>query len=146
MFRELERTFREYESAVLSYKDLDGYPTSLRVRPKVDVKNAVVRLDLATLLPIAGAPASLLVHAHDDALWNQTSLLVRGRLVPENNTHVFVPTVIVPGIEQSVLAFGRFVLESRRAARRYLTQHGLPRPVVPWSDIRRLVEISKRPK
>ena len=138
MFRELARLFREHESAVLSYRDLDGYPMSLRVRPVVDAKNAVVRLGVEQL-PIAGAPASLLVHTHDDALWNQTSTLVRGRLVPEATTHVFVPTLIVPGIERGIGAFARFVIRGRNATRVYLEARGLPRPEVPWDEIRRLV-------
>lgn len=144
MFREIARAFARYESAVLSFQDLDGYPTSLRVTPVVDRERAVVRLGLASALPISGAPASLLAHAHDDALWRQTSVLVRGRLVPENDTHVFVPTSIVPGISQSPIAFVRFVRDARRATRRYLATRGLARPTVPWDDIRRLVERARR--
>lgn len=146
MFRELARLFTRYESAVLSYTDARGYPVSLRVSPSVSASEAVVKLGLAADLEVEGAPASLLVHDHDDALWKQTSTLVRGRIVPREHTHVFVPTVIVPGIEQGPRAFVRFIVEGRRATARYLAKRNLPRPEIPWTDIHRLVERSRGPR
>jgi hypothetical protein len=146
MFRELARLFTRYDSAVLSYADACGYPISLRVAPSVVAAEAIVELGLTSKLGVDGAAASLLVHDHDEALSQQTSTLVRGRVVPSGNTHVFVPTVIVPGIEQGPRAFLRFVLDGRRATARYLATRGLPRPEVPWSDIHRLVERARGPR
>jgi hypothetical protein len=103
-------------------------------------------------------PASLLAHSHDERLWAQTSVLLRGRLRvewpresrqpgslagsgslsgsgSEDATLVFDAQRLVPGVRQGLVAFVGFVLRSRRQAARYLERRGLSRPEVPWAEI-----------
>ncbi len=106
----------------------------------------------------SGIPASLLAHSHDERLWRQTSVLLRGRLRvegplesrqpgslsgsgsgsgsgSEDATLVFDAQRLVPGVRQGLVAFVGFVLRSRRQAARYLDRRGLSRPEVPWAEI-----------
>lgn len=135
MWRELTRRLRRYSSAVLTTLDADGYPLSLRCRPTPDEASQVLRIELPEALALRPGKVCLLWHTHDEQLWNQWSLLVRGELRRDGAGWLVQPSQVVPGIEQTPIAFFRFVRDSRRKAAAYLAARGLPRPTIPWAQI-----------
>lgn len=135
MWRELVRRLGRYRSAVLTTVDADGYPTSLRCHPTPDDSHQVLRIGLPEHLGLRLGRASLLWHTHDERLWNQWSLLVRGELERDELGWLLRPALVLPGIEQTPAAFFRFVRDCRRRAAAYLAARGLPRPSIPWEQI-----------
>jgi hypothetical protein len=131
---EIVEHLADFESAVLTGLDPEGYPYSVRCRP--DPASQVLRVQLPARVPIQSGPASLLCHRHDENLWNLKSFLVRGRLTREGEAWCFCPQRFVPaagiGGPMGVL---RFVIGSRGSAKRYLERRGLSRPRVPWKEL-----------
>ncbi len=137
MWAEITDHLYGFESAVLSGLDEAGYPFSVRCRPFPDKSGAeVLTVWLSPGTPIRPGPASLLCHSHDENLWNLKSFLVRGELGRDARGWKFHPQRFIPGAgiggPASML---RFLVGSRRTARRYLERRGLPRPRVPWEEI-----------
>ena len=81
MWAEITKHLYQFESAVLSGLDEEGYPFSVRCRPYPDTSGPeVLTVWLPPGTPIRPGPASLLCHSHDENLWNLKSFLVRGVL------------------------------------------------------------------
>ncbi len=136
MWDEIVRLLPEFPRAVLTGRDADGYPVSLRCRPQPEPSGQILRVAIADFLGIQPGPASLLCHKHDARLWNQKSFLVRGTLERTGAAWIFRPAEFIPGIGLGgALGLLRFVLDCRRAAQRYLAARRLPRPRVPWDEI-----------
>ncbi len=136
MWRDVTRHLRDFESAVLTGVDVEGYPFSIRCRPEPDPATRTLRVQLPADLPIQPGPGSLLCHRHDQRLWNQKSFLVRGVLTGEPSGWVFRPSQFIPGAGiGGMKGLLRFVVSSRRAAQRYLAARGLRRPGIPWAQI-----------
>lgn len=136
MWGEVLRQVTRYHNAVITGRDADGYPYSVRCRPRPDVAARVLRLDLPPETPIRPGPAGLLCHQHDESLWNLRSLVIRGALARDDQGWRFEPGAIVPGMDQrSPRAMLRFLVDSRRQAATYLAKRGLPRPAIPWAEI-----------
>ena len=139
MWAELVAAIEQFDDAVLSGLGRDGYPVSVRVKPRPDAADGV--LWLANELPVVlvPGPASVLCHSHDRQLWHLRSVLVRGVLERSERGWVLRPTALVPGTGLSgALGDARTLLAARRRASRYLAHRGLQRPVVPWDDLRTL--------
>ena len=110
-----------------------------RIRRHPQPDGATRRLLLADVAaPLRDGPASLLCHWHDDHLWKQRSFVARGQFARDGAGWRFTPTQLIPGIEDSPLALGRFLLHARGVAGAYLAKRHLPRPVIPWADIIRI--------
>jgi hypothetical protein len=124
-----------FSSAVLNSIDAAGYPYNVRCHPQADEATMTLRLDIPASLELQPGKASLLWHKHDQQLWNQVSFLVRGTLARDDQGWLLQPSQYVAGIEQSPMAFYRFLRESRRKAAAYLAARKLPRPTIPWNDI-----------
>jgi hypothetical protein len=125
-----------FESAVLTGRDAVGYPYSVRCRPRIDPTARTLRVQLPAAIPLRPGSASLLCHRHDENMWNLKSFLVRGTLTREDPGWSFHPRKFVPGAGiGGPMGMVRFVIGSRRNARRYLEKRGLPRPRVPWGEI-----------
>jgi hypothetical protein len=137
MWPEIVRHLYQFESAVLSGLDEEGYPFSVRCRPYADASGAeALRIWLAPGTPFRPGPASLLCHSHDENLWNLKSFLVRGVLVKDAGGWSFEPNRFIPGMGIGGLpAMIRLFLGSRRKARRYLRERDLARPSIPWDEI-----------
>ena len=125
---DLERVVTRFPDAVLSGVDDDGWPASVRCRPRYDRAQAVLRCDRAPGVEIVEGRASLLWHAHDARLGRLRSLLVQGELVADGAEWVVTPTRVLG----DVAVFGA----ARRRAGRYLAARGLARPRVPWDRLR----------
>jgi hypothetical protein len=137
MWAEISRHLYQFESAVLSGLDEEGYPFSVRCRPYTDVSGAgVLTVWLPPGTPVQPGPASLLCHSHDENLWNLKSFLVRGDLVKDVGGWSFEPSRFIPGTGIGGLpAMIRFLFNSRRNASRYLQERNLARPSIPWDEI-----------
>ncbi|SDT72581.1 pyridoxamine 5'-phosphate oxidase family protein [Actinoplanes derwentensis] len=127
----------EFASVVLTAVDKAGAPVLLRTT--VEAETGGYRIAVPEDLPLAAGPAGLLVHRHDEQLWNLYNASVRGELVADGAGWLLKPERLVePGGRHrgGVLDQLRIVRETRRATKRYLDQRGLARPVVPWADYR----------
>jgi hypothetical protein len=128
-----------FESAVLTGLDAEGYPFSVRCRPRINAVARVLEVHLPAGIPVRPGPASLLCHRHDENLWHLRSFLVRGELNRDGRGWTFRPQRFVPGAGiGGPMGVVRFFVGSRRTARRYLEKRGLSRPRVPWEEIRAL--------
>lgn len=136
MWDEIVEHLSDFESAVLTGLDAEGYPYSVRCRPRPDPATRVLRISLPDYAPVEPGPASLLCHRHDENLWRLKSFLVRGTLEREGRSWSLRPRRFLPaaGIG-GPLGMVRFVVGSRRTARRYLERRGLSRPQIPWREI-----------
>lgn len=136
---EVPRRLAEFDDAVLTGSDAEGYPYSVRCRPTLDRPAAgPLELDLGPAgAALAPGPASLLCHEHDEELWNQKAFLVRGRLDRgDGGRWAFVPERFVPGVGiGGARGMARFLIGARRSAGAYLRERGLTRPRVPWHEI-----------
>jgi hypothetical protein len=137
MWAEITGHLYQFESAVLSGLDEEGYPFSVRCRPYPDSSGAeALKIWLPPGTPVRPGPASLLCHSHDENLWNLKSFLVRGVLVKDAGGWSFEPGKFIPGMGIGGLpAMIRFFISSRRKARRYLEERNLARPGIPWDEI-----------
>jgi hypothetical protein len=145
MWGETLRQVTQYPSAVLTGRDADGYPYSLRCRPRPDLAARALRVELPAGTPLRPGPAGLLCHRHDETLWRLQSVVIRGALVQDEQGWRFEPRAVIPGMDQqSPKAMLRFLLDSRRKAAAYLAKRGLPRPPIPWADINRVKAEAQR--
>ena len=136
MWAEIEKYLPLFESAVLNARDGEGYPYSVRCRPEQDRPAGLLRIDLAEGTNVQPGPASLVCHSHDEELWNQKILLLRGRLEETGDGHVFRPEKFVPSIGTAgPLGTVRMLLSVRKASAAYLKKRNLERPRIPWAEI-----------
>jgi len=137
MWTEIRRYLRRYPSAVLSGLDSAGRPFSLRCQPELDEDAHVLRVRLYPAAELVKGPASILCHSHNLFLWNLRSFLVRGAIEPADGAWLFRPRRFVPGIGVGgLLGMIRFATSKRSTAQHYLDRRGLPRPQIPWAQLR----------
>lgn len=141
----LARHSRPFESAVLTIVGGDGYPTSVRCRPKVRAESKRIEVQLPDWIETSEGAASLLFHRHDNNLFKMKDFLLRGRLEQQEDEWMFVPVAMIPGI----LGLGprpaiRNFLRWRRNTRRYFQRRGVARPRVPWGRIKALKREAKK--
>lgn len=145
MWSDIARYAPRFASAVLTVVDADGFPSSRRCRPTLDPAQQLLRLDLPAGAPVMAGPASLLFHRHDERLWRLLSFLLLGDLVAMDGGWIFRPARFLPGMGIGGLrGYWRFVMQGRRTTREYLARRGLPRPQIPWDEMRAGVEAARR--
>ncbi len=139
MWPKLIKNLTRFPNAVLTALDADGYPFSIRCVPKADPVAQVLRLLLPPGAPLQSGPASLMCHSHDKLLWNLSNFLVRGSLQQDGQGWLFRPTQLIPGTGFANPLDGlRMFFKARESAKRYLAKRGLPRPAIPWEQVRAL--------
>jgi hypothetical protein len=141
MWDDIYQALETHDSAVLTAFDASGFPFSIRCKPVVDRANKRLLVELPNPTEIQPGKAGLLMHSHNDELWDLVQFLLRGTLVRGGDGWYFVPasahgTPRVPGALDTM----RQLRAMRGTADRYLKHRGLPRPEVPWDDIQRLHE------
>lgn len=125
-----------YESAVLNGIDDDGRPGSTRVDVVAD--EPVLRCTPRFPVRLGDGPASLLLHRHDDKLWNLRSTLVRGDLRVDGGTFVFTPSTNVPGMGHGgARALIGLLRRARRTTVAELAARGQERPKITWDALER---------
>lgn len=136
MWTDLVKALPNFSTAVLTFRDADGYPYSLRCVPHADPATQSFRLDVPAGVGLQAGPASLLWHRHDEQLWNQVSYSTRGHVALVAGEWRYTPSHYAPGLGLGgVPAFVGFLFGARRATRRYLRRRHLARPKVPWAQI-----------
>ncbi|MBC8076893.1 MAG: hypothetical protein H7Y32_12515, partial [Chloroflexales bacterium] len=70
MWDELKQQGDRFTSAVLSARDADGYPASVRTTCTFDDGQRLVRVDVPADVALQAGPASLLFRSHDEQLWS----------------------------------------------------------------------------
>ncbi|WP_089157109.1 pyridoxamine 5'-phosphate oxidase family protein [Micromonospora sp. NBS 11-29] len=128
-----------YPSVVLAARDAAGAP--LLVRTTATAGADGYRVVVPDGVDPAEGAATLLVHRHDEQLWNLHNANVRGELVRGADGWTLRPGRLVepaarhePRLTDSL----RTVRTTRAATRRYLDRRGWPRPTVPWAAYRAL--------
>ena len=141
MWAEIVKHLPDFPSAVLTGVDATGYPFSARCVPRLDAEARAVRVDVPEGGSIRPGPACLLCHKHDQRLWNLKSCVVRGRLERDGRGWLLRPCGFIPGMGIGGLwGYVRLLRGARRSTRRYLARRGLPRPRIPWDEVRALME------
>jgi hypothetical protein len=135
MWNKITRNLKKYQSAVLTGMDAHGSPFSVRCVPEMDANSQVLHVQLPPGVQLHPGPASLLCHQHNELLWNLESFLLRGSLMQNGQGWNFQSQQFIPGGPGTGLAVVRSLLDTKRAARRYLQKRHLPRPRVPWDEI-----------
>ena len=133
MWTEIEKNLPMFETGVLNFTDQDGYPYSVRCRPRQDASAGILRLDLAAGEAVQPGPASLLYHSHDEELWNQKLFLLRGRLEGAGDKWVFRPEKAIG--TGGIRGVARMLIGARKSTTAYLKKRGLARPRIPWDEI-----------
>lgn len=84
---------------------------------------------------LTAGPASVLLHRHDDLLWNQRQIGAVGQLVRSGaGTWMFRPDRMLPTMfPANAVEMARVVIRARRTANRYLQRRGLDRPAIDWA-------------
>lgn len=145
MWHKLIQNLSRFPGAVLTAPDADGYPFSVRCVPRPDPVARVLRLQLPPGAPLLPGPASLMGHSHDKLLWNLSNFLARGCLQQDGQGWFFSPTQFIPGTGFANPLDGlRMFFKARQSAKRYLAGRGLPRPAIPWEQIRALRAEAKK--
>lgn len=138
MWAEILQRLPEYKNAVISSVNAEGYPSSVRCKPEPDSDMEILKVKIPCDVHIQPGPASLLCHKHDEGFWNQHSFIVWGRLEQKDGDWIFHPLRFTPGASPDMLNLVRFVMAARHAAKQYLEKRGLPRPAIPWNEIKAL--------
>jgi len=145
MWNEIVSNLPKFSSVVLTGMDAKGYPFSVRCNPEVDHARQVLHIGLSKDIPIHPGTAGLLCHSHDEFLWKLNAFLVRGNLEHDDQGWVFRPQKFIPGIGIGGLVGDmKAQYKTREAVNRYLQKRGLPRPRVPWGDIKALWKEAKK--
>ncbi|MBP2329381.1 hypothetical protein JOF56_009766 [Kibdelosporangium banguiense] len=135
-WKELDLYLHLFTSPVLSFVDEDGYPFSLRLRPRHDRDADLMRLDLPqAVTPVAG-PAWLLWHRHDEDIADIAALAIQGKLTKDDDGWTFKPERVIPGPGLGPGGWGEAIQAMTDNAARYVEQRGLTQPDrIPWEGL-----------
>jgi hypothetical protein len=137
MWDKLLQQASRFNNAVLNARDITGYPVSIRTPITADHEQHVLHLRVPDEAEVVSGPASLLFHDHDQNIWNQHVLLVRGEVLETAQGWDFRPLRLVPGIGmEGPLSMFRLIRDARRTTNTYLAKRGLARPHVSWERLR----------
>lgn len=142
-WRQVAHALRQYDSAVLSARDSDGYPVALRCVPALDAKREAFRVHVPDALGVEAGPAWLLCHFHDEQFWGLRSFGARGQLELADDGWLFRPTAFVPGMG-GIVAMVRMFVGGRRRAQHYLAVRHLQPPDVRWDLINEAKALAKQ--
>lgn len=136
MWRDVTRWLATFQSAVIVWRDAEGFPSSLRCHPAPHEGRQALAIDFPPGRNPRTGPAGLLCHSHDRDAWSLRSLHVNGELQDVDGMWWFVPRRLIPGLGiDGIRGQRRAVLATARDAREYLRRRGLSAPVVDWTEI-----------
>lgn len=137
MWNKLRQALALFPTVVLSWVDDDGYPVSARISPEPVDGAEVVRFTPPAGVELRAGPASVLGHSHNEHTWNLKAFLSRGQLEHDETGWTFRPATFIPGSGVgSPLDQLKPMLRLRPTASRYLKSRHLPRPTIPWENIK----------
>ena len=141
---------KQYQSAVLTGIDANGYPLSVRCVPEMEAADLRLRVQVSPGVLLQPGPANLLCHRHNEMLWEMYRFLLRGDLEKDDQGWIFSPHHFISGTPgtgvRAFLPTLRWLLGSRRQASRYLQRRQLSRPRIPWGEIQELKAQSRQPE
>ncbi len=138
MWAEISKKVPTFDTLVLTWLDPDGFPFSIRCRPRLDQAGQRILIDVPAGLPIQPGPAGLLGHSHNEQMWELKYFLVRGRLEEVEGAWALYPAKLFSGDAAGPLDMFKKLRQARKTSKRYLEKRGLPRPKIPWADYLRL--------
>jgi hypothetical protein len=145
MWDKVVKHLKKYPTAVLTGIDTDGYPYSIRCKAETDSSLQAIKIALPGSTPIQAGVASILCHYHDDLLWKQTNVVLRGTIERTESAWLFRPTSIAEGAG-AAMSMIRQVSEGRRAAKKYLEKRGLKRPKIMWDKLKAIYDRAQQDK
>ena len=148
--KRLARLATQYPTGILSVADVEGFPASVRLVARLDIKRRVVTFP--ALPPYAQGwrgKACLLFHRHNSRLEGLHQMVLKGELVEEDGAVVlrvadFVTangsnsTDEMPHAGSPILML-RFLRLGRRKARAYERKRGEPWPPIDYAEVERLL-------
>jgi hypothetical protein len=135
-YSEMIQRLPHYNSAVMSWLDAEGGPTSVRtILSPTSGESLRVEYPPPELRP---GQASILCHSHNAKLWNQRSFIATGQVNNHESGWTFSPQRFVPGMSGNPAAMIKFLHAARSTANNYLARRNLPRPTIPWTAYHRL--------
>lgn len=142
LFDEAAAVLESYPDGVLSTVDADGYPLSVRCKPRADRIQQGFYLSLPDKLPIQAGAASMLFHYHDAALNHLRSVSLQGKLKQQDGHWLFQPERIIPGMGREGFLAGLKdnILVPRGNTKRYLQKYNLVRPRIPWEKLQKIID------
>lgn len=136
MWAEFRKILPTFPSAVLTGFDSTGYPVSIRCQPQIDEQAQALLLTIPATVDLQAGPVSLLVHSHNEKLWNLRSYLVRGQLQRQGTASRLLVEKLTPGAGMGGLrATLAMISNARRNTTKYLQKRNLSRPVIPWAKL-----------
>jgi hypothetical protein len=139
VWSEAAKWLGEFDEAVLTALDADGYPVSIRIDPRnYDATTGALPATFPSVLNVAAGPANLMSHRHDEKMWHLNAIQIKGRLESHDGGWVFQSANFDA---PSKLAFIQFLASTRTAGQKYLDKRGLQRPAINWSAVK---EIQRR--
>jgi hypothetical protein len=143
-YAEVVRRLPTYRSAVLGVQRGDDLPSLRRVQLTVDPQTRDFSVEDAGDEPLSAGAASLLLHRHDEHLWDLHNFVVTGDLGQHDAGWVFAPTRFVRGTDGlNPLAVLAAVRKMRRSADGYLSRRKLDRPQIAWDEFKRVTASAK---
>jgi hypothetical protein len=148
--KRLARLATQYPTGILSVADVEGFPASVRLVARLDIKRRVVTFP--ALPPYAQGwrgKACLLFHRHNSRLEGLHQMVLKGELVEEDGAVVlrvadFVTangsnsTDEMPHAGSPILML-RFLRLGRRKAREYERKRGEPWPPIDYAEVERIL-------
>lgn len=139
-WRDLVRWLATFDSAVIIWRDSDGFPSSRRCHPVPNDDRRALTIDILPGAEMRPGDAGLLCHSHDADLWGLRAFRVNGELQQADGIWWFVPRRLIPRVGVgSARSQVRLVLSAvrhvRRNARQYLHRRGLTAPTIDWREI-----------
>ena len=148
--KRLARLATQYPTGILSVADVEGFPASVRLVARLDIKRRVVTFPAVP--PYAQGwrgKACLLFHRHNSRLEGLHQMVLKGELVEEDGAVVlrvadFVTangsnsTDEMPHAGSPILML-RFLRLGRRKARAYERKRGEPWPPIDYAEVERLL-------
>ncbi len=136
MWEDIEKYLPMFESAVLNFADLKGYPNSVRCHLDPDRAAGVLRIQHTRDDGLTAGPASILCHSHDEKTWNQKIFVLRGNLEEDQGGWAFRPEKFVPSLgTTNAIGAMRAIMGMRRSAKTYLEKRNLARPRIAWGEV-----------
>jgi hypothetical protein len=134
-----------HDSALLTGYDEYGFPFSVRCMPIADRKTRRLNVEIPSSSGIQPGKASILMHSHNEELWDLAQFLIRGTLVKTAEGYYFVPASAsgTPRPASGLDAF-RTLRGIRNRGNAYLKNRRKDRPAIPWDDVARLQEQATR--
>jgi hypothetical protein len=140
VWQDLDNYLHHFHTPVLTFRDPDGYPFSLRCRPRHDRQSGLMVVPLPDGTPAVEGPAWLLWHSHDEQAADLKALAVQGRLTRADSEWHFHPERVRPGPGLAPGGWEPILASMHRETERFLESKGLSPPEIQWG---KLAEIAR---